>query len=62
MKEVTFTADNYEELQSIYLARWMYLNPDDEKNLTKEEVNELYKRFSNGFNHMKNEPEMKSLL
>jgi len=40
----------------------MYLHPDDEKKLSKEEINELYKRFSNGFNHMKNEPAMKQVL
>jgi len=43
MKEVTFYADNYEELQAIYLARRLYLHPDEEKKLTKEEINELYK-------------------
>ena len=62
MKEVTFYADNYEELQSIYLARRMYLHPDEEKKLSGAEINELYKRFSNGFNHMKHEPSMKNVL
>jgi glycerol-3-phosphate O-acyltransferase/dihydroxyacetone phosphate acyltransferase len=30
MKEVTLHADNYEELQAIYLARRFYLSPDEE--------------------------------
>lgn len=62
MKDVTLHADNYEELKSVFLAWRMYLNPSDEKYYSNEEVNEVTKWFSNGFNHMKNEPDMKWVL
>lgn len=62
MQDVTLHADNYEQLKSVFLARRMYLHPSEEKYYSNEEVNELTKRFANGFNHMKNEPGMKRVL
>ena len=52
------TADNYEELEAIMLARRFYLHQEDEVKYTPEEINTVYKRFSTGFTAVRNEPEM----
>jgi len=50
LRSVTFTAPNFKELRSIYLARKLYLPSTEEKEFTEVEINELYKRFFKGYN------------
>ncbi len=61
MKQVTMTAPSYHEMQSIYMARNLYL-PKNIKNLSPEAENEIYQRFFNGYNMVKDNPEVKQLI
>ena len=49
MREVVMTAPSYDELQAIYMARNLYL-PKNIQGFTPEQENEIYQRFSRGFN------------
>lgn len=62
MRSVTFSAPNYKELRSIYLARKLYLPSVEEKDFTQEDINELYKRFFRGYKEMRKEPEVENLM
>lgn len=62
MRDVVFHADNYEELQSIYQARRFYISPEEEKNMSKTEINNLYKKFTEGYDQLQNEPEVRKLI
>ncbi len=55
MNEVMLTAENYEELQAIILARRFYLHKNDEGKYSIEDIDTLYKRFSKGFAAMRHE-------
>jgi parvulin-like peptidyl-prolyl isomerase len=57
MREVIMTAPSYDELQAIYMARNLYL-PKNIQGFTPEQENEIYQKFSRGFNQMKDEPEI----
>ena len=57
MHEVTMTAPSYNELQAIYMARNLYL-PKRISGFTPEQENEIYQRFSKGYNSLKDNPEM----
>ena len=61
MREVVMTAPSYNELQAIYMARNLYL-PKDISGFTDEQENEIYQRFSSGYNKMKDEPEIQYLI
>lgn len=61
MREVIMTAPSYDELQAVYMARNLYL-PKNIQGFTPEQENEIYQRFSRGFNQMKDEPEIQSLV
>jgi len=50
LRSVTFTAPNFKELRSIYLARKLYLPSSKENEYTDVEINDLYKRFFKGYN------------
>jgi len=52
MREVIMTAPSYNELQAIYLAKSLYL-PKNITGFTPEQENEMYQRFSKGYNAMK---------
>lgn len=56
MKEVTLSAPSYDAMQSIYLARDVYM-PSNSKHLPDAELNESYKRFFKGFSILKDQPE-----
>jgi len=60
MRDVTFTAPSYHELEAIYMAKKIYL--PETHNLTKEEENELYKRFTKGYNAFRDKPEQRFLF
>ena len=62
MNEVMLTAENYEELQAIILARRFYLHKNDEKKYSIEDIDTLYKRFSKGFAAMRNEKEIHEFI
>lgn len=55
MKAVTLTAPTYQELKSLYLVRKLYV-PNDVR-LTPTQYSELCKRFSKGYEKMKEHPE-----
>lgn len=61
MRDVTLSAPSYKELSHIYTARDLYM-PHDISKYTKEEINEIYKRFFMGFNACKDMPEIKELF
>lgn len=52
LREIIFTAPNYNELQAIYMARKLYM-PKKSPKLTKEQENDLYARFFKGYNAFK---------
>ena len=61
MHEVTMTAPSYNELQAIYMFRNLYL-PKNIQEFTPEEENEIYQKFANGFNKLKDHPEMAGIV
>ena len=61
MREVVMTAPSVNELQAIFMARNLYL-PKDLSGFTDEQENEIYQRFSKGYNAMKDEPELQQLV
>lgn len=62
LRSVTFTAPSFYELRSVYLARELYLPSSKEEEFTEEEINELYKRFFQGYKAIKEEPDVKKLF
>lgn len=60
MKAVTLTAPSYMELRSILLMRKLYIPP--ETKLTPVQTSELCKRFTKGYEKLKDKEEAKSLL
>lgn len=61
MHEVVMTAPTTEELQAIFMARNLYL-PKDISGFTAEQENEIYQRFSKGYNAMKDDPDLMHLV
>ena len=61
MKQVTMTAASVVEMQSIYMARNLYL-PKNTNNLSPEAENEIYQRFFNAYNMVKDNPEVRKLI
>lgn len=55
MKAVTLTAPTYSELKAVYLVRKLYV-PNDVK-LTPTQYSELCKRFSKGYEKLKDHPD-----
>lgn len=60
MKSVTLTAPSYQELRSLFLVRRLYV-PSDAK-LTPTQYNELCKRFSKGYEKLKDREETKVIM
>lgn len=60
MKAVTLTAPSYMELRSLLLVRKLYLPPD--LRLSPAAYSELCKRFSKGYEKLKNKEESKRLV
>ena len=61
MRDVTLQAPSYHELKLIYLARGLYM-PGHEDNYSPKEINAIYKRFCQGFNTFRDNPEMKDVF
>jgi hypothetical protein len=55
MREVTLTAPSYRELKQIYMVRDLYMPKDDHK-YSKEQVNEIYKRFARAYSKLSENP------
>lgn len=62
LRSVTFTAANYKELKSIYLARRLYIPSTEINNYSQEDINELYKRFFKGYQEKRKEEEVESIM
>lgn len=61
MREIMFTATNYNELQAIYMARKLYL-PTKNVKYTKEQENDMYTKFFKGYNAFKDHQQLKDLV
>ena len=59
MKAVTLTAPSYMELRSIFFMRKLYIPP--ETKLTHTQFSELCKRFTKGYDKLKDKDEAKIL-
>ncbi|KAI0273599.1 glycerol-3-phosphate O-acyltransferase [Gloeopeniophorella convolvens] len=64
LKTVTIRTPDYDTLMLIQAARRLYQPPGmlPGQHLTLSQVVELNKRFVNGYNHLKDEPRLKTLL
>lgn len=60
MKSVTLTAPSYAELKSLFLVRKLYVPPDAK--LTPTQYNELCKRFSKGYEKLKDRKDTQELV
>ena len=60
MKAVTLTAPSYQELRSLFLVRKLYVPP--EAKLTATQYNELCKRFSKGYEKLKEREDTQVLI
>jgi glycerol-3-phosphate O-acyltransferase/dihydroxyacetone phosphate acyltransferase len=60
MKAITLTAPSYTELRSLLLIRKLYVPP--EMRLSPSEYSELCKRFSKGYEKLKNKEETKEMM
>jgi glycerol-3-phosphate O-acyltransferase/dihydroxyacetone phosphate acyltransferase len=60
MKSVTLTAPSYQELRSIFFVRKLYVPPDAK--LTSTQYTELCKRFSKGYEKLKDREDTKDLM
>jgi glycerol-3-phosphate O-acyltransferase/dihydroxyacetone phosphate acyltransferase len=60
MKAVTLTAPSYQELRSLFLVRKLYVPP--EAKLTATQYNELCKRFSKGYEKLKEREDTQILI
>jgi glycerol-3-phosphate O-acyltransferase/dihydroxyacetone phosphate acyltransferase len=60
MKAVTLTAPSYMELRSLLLVRKLYVPPDTK--LKPEIFTELCKRFAKGYEKLKNNNEIKTMM
>lgn len=60
MKAVTLTAPTYMELRSLFLVRKLYVPPDTK--LSPAQYSELCKRFTKGYERLKNLEETKDMM
>ncbi len=60
MRSVTLTAPSYKELKSLFFVRRLYAPPDME--LTPTQHMELCKRFSKGYEKLKDREETKEMV
>ena len=60
MKSVTLTAPSYAELKSLFLVRKLYVPPDT--TLSPTQYNELCKRFSKGYQKLKDKKETQTMV
>jgi hypothetical protein len=56
MREVTLSAPSYKQLRQIYMARDLYMPRNATKKYSKEQINEIYKRFFKGYSKFKDNP------
>ncbi len=61
MRDITLIAPSYTELQAVYMARSLYL-PKQLPNYTEEQENDIFQRFSIGYNAYKEKDELKTLI
>jgi hypothetical protein len=60
MKSVTLTAPSFPELRSLFFVRKLYVPPDAK--LTPTQYNELCKRFSKGYEKLKDNEETQDMM
>jgi len=60
MKAVTLTAPSFQELRSLFFVRKLYVPPDIK--LTPTQYNEICKRFSKGYEKLKDREETQSMM
>jgi hypothetical protein len=60
MKAVTLTAPSFQELRSLFFVRKLYVPPDIK--LTPTQYNEICKRFSKGYEKLKDREETQIMM